>query len=384
MSTTYQTTDQTILLAQKLIRIDSVTPEDKGCQDILCDRLSALGFHIENLHWQGVDNFWAEIGNDDGPTFCFAGHTDVVPAGEEDKWQRAPFSGEVEGDYLYGRGAADMKGSLAAMITACESFFAEGNSFKGKLAFLITSDEEGMAEFGTRKVMEWLAEQNKRIDYCVIGEPSSTSQLGDIVKNGRRGSLNAWLTINGLQGHVAYPHKAQNPIHLLAPALNELVNMKWDSGNQFFPATSFQISNINSGTGATNVIPGSVEMMFNFRYSTETTAEELQQTVLSVLDKHELDYKIDWQLSGKPFITEPGALTEAIASAIEQETGRQVELSTTGGTSDGRFIAPYGVEVAELGPLNETIHKVDECVSVSDLINLSKIYQQIVKKLLLP
>ena len=369
-------------MAQELIRISSITPEDNGCQDILCNRLESLGFKIERLHWEGVDNFWAELGDHPGPTLCFAGHTDVVPVGNKGGWQKPPFSAEIEGDYLHGRGAADMKGSLAAMFTAGERFVTVQPKFKGKLAFLITSDEEGMAEHGTRRVMEWLTEQGKSIDYCLVGEPSSTSVLGDIVKNGRRGSLNAWLSIKGVQGHVAYPHKAKNPMHMFAPALDDLVQCEWDRGNEFFPATSFQISNISSGTGATNVIPDTLDTMFNFRYSTETTAEELQNKVCSILDKYSLDYSIKWQLSGAPFITEPGELTGAIESAITEVTDRKTELSTTGGTSDGRFIAPYGVQVAELGPLNETIHKVDECVSVSDLVNLSDIYERIMDKLL--
>ncbi len=367
-------TDPTIQLAQKLIGIASVTPKDSGCQDILCARLEKLGFRIERLHWNGVDNFWAEIG-DEGPTLCFAGHTDVVPVGDETKWQRTPFSAEVDSQYIYGRGAADMKGSLASMITACENFLKGRPSFYGRLAFLITSDEEGMAVHGTRQVMEWLQEQNKSIDYCLIGEPSSTYLLGDVIKNGRRGSLNAWLKVQGHQGHVAYPHKAENPIHAMAQALQELVAQEWDTGNEFFPATSFQVSNIKSGTGATNVIPGELNMMFNFRYSTETTAELLQAHVRTVLDKHQLSYELDWQISGVPFITERAELTNAIQKSVQKVNGRIPELSTTGGTSDGRFIAPYGVQVVELGPINETIHKIDECVSIADLIELSTIYK---------
>jgi succinyl-diaminopimelate desuccinylase len=374
-------TDPTIQLAQELIGIASVTPEDSGCQDLLCARLEKLGFRIERLHWNGVDNFWAEIGSE-GPTFCFAGHTDVVPVGDETKWQRTPFSAELDDQFIYGRGAADMKGSLAAMITACENFLGERPIFNGRLAFLITSDEEGMAVHGTRQVMEWLQEQNKSIDYCLIGEPSSTQLLGDVVKNGRRGSLNAWLTVRGHQGHVAYPHKAENPIHRIAVALQELVAREWDAGNEFFPATSFQVSNINSGTGATNVIPGDLNMMFNFRYSTETTAEQLQLIVCSILDKHSLNYTIDWQNSGAPFITERAELTNAVEKSVQQVCGRVPELSTTGGTSDGRFIAPYGVQVVELGPINETIHKINECVSIADLIELSKVYHSVMKELL--
>lgn len=373
--------DPTIELAQQLIRIDSVTPNDSGCQDILCARLEALGFKIERLHWDGVDNFWAELGSE-GPTLCFAGHTDVVPVGEIENWQRAPYSAETDANHLYGRGAADMKGSLAAMITACEKFVANRPEFSGHLAFLITSDEEGIAINGTRRVMQWLTEKNRSIDYCLIGEPSSTEQLGDVVKTGRRGSLNAELTIHGQQGHVAYPHKAKNPIHLAAAAIQELVNQEWDSGNDFFPPTSFQISNIEAGTGATNVIPNDLTVVFNFRFSTETTADELQATVNYILDSYQLDYEINWQLSGEPFLTQPGELTEAVTAALSETVGRKPELSTTGGTSDGRFIAPYGVQVVELGPLNDTIHKVDECVSIADLIDLSTIYQLIMERML--
>ena len=373
--------DPTIELAQQLIRIESVTPNDSGCQNILCARLEALGFRIERLHWQGVDNFWAELGSD-GPTLCFAGHTDVVPAGDPSSWQRDPYSAETDAENLYGRGAADMKGSLAAMITACENFLVDHADFTGRLAFLITSDEEGSAINGTRRVMQWLTENNRSIDYCLIGEPSSTERLGDVVKTGRRGSLNAELIVRGQQGHVAYPHKAKNPVHMVAGAIQELVSHEWDSGNEFFPATSFQISNINAGTGATNVIPNDLRLMFNFRFSTETTADELKATVNLILHRHELDYEIIWHLSGEPFLTLPGELTEAVNAALLETVGREPELSTTGGTSDGRFIAPYGVQVVELGPLNETIHKVDESVSIADLITLSKTYQQIMERIL--
>lgn len=373
--------DPTIELAQQLIRIDSVTPNDGGCQDILCSRLEALGFNIERLHFDGVDNFWAELGSE-GPTLCFAGHTDVVPPGDLSDWNRPPYSAETDSEYLYGRGAADMKGSLAAMLTACENFVEQRPNFQGRLAFLITSDEEGIAVNGTRRVMEWLSENNRSIDYCLVGEPSSSAQLGDVVKTGRRGSLNGELVVRGQQGHVAYPEKARNPIHLTAGAIQELVNQSWDSGNEYFPATSFQISNIESGTGATNVIPNDLRLMFNFRFSTETTAEELQSTVNLVLSRYQLDYDIDWQLSGEPFLTQPGELTDAVSHALQQTVGRAPELSTSGGTSDGRFIAPYGAQVVELGPLNETIHKVDEAVSTADLIDLSKTYQLVMEQLL--
>ena len=373
--------DPTIELAQQLIRIDSVTPNDGGCQDILCSRLDALGFNIERLHFDGVDNFWAELGSE-GPTLCFAGHTDVVPPGDLSDWNRPPYSAGTDSEYLYGRGAADMKGSLAAMLTACENFVEQRPNFQGRLAFLITSDEEGIAVNGTRRVMEWLSENNRSIDYCLVGEPSSSAQLGDVVKTGRRGSLNGELVVRGQQGHVAYPEKARNPIHLAAGAIQELVNQSWDSGNEYFPATSFQISNIESGTGSTNVIPNDLRLMFNFRFSTETTAEELQSTVNLVLSRYQLDYDIDWQLSGEPFLTQPGELTDAVSHALQQTVGRAPELSTSGGTSDGRFIAPYGAQVVELGPLNETIHKVDEAVSTADLIDLSKTYQLVMEQLL--
>jgi|SaaInlV_100m_DNA_5_1039725.scaffolds.fasta_scaffold01396_7 succinyl-diaminopimelate desuccinylase len=381
MHTQNMSADPTIELAQQLIRIDSVTPNDSGCQDILCARLEKLGFQIERLHWEGVDNFWAELGSE-GPTLCFAGHTDVVPPGETGTWQRSPFSAETDADYLHGRGAADMKGSLAAMITACEHFVSGRPDFAGRLAFLVTSDEEGMAINGTRRVMQWLSENEKSFDYCIIGEPSSSEKLGDMVKTGRRGSLNALLTIRGQQGHVAYPDKAKNPVHLAAGAIQELVAQQWDTGNEFFPATSFQISNIEAGTGATNVIPNELRLMFNFRYSTETTAEELQATVNLILHRYELDFEIDWHLSGEPFLTLPGKLTDVVVEALEKTMGYAPELSTTGGTSDGRFIAPYGPQVVELGPTNETIHKVDECVSISDLINLSKTYHEIMELML--
>ncbi len=375
------TLDPTIALAQQLIRIKSVTPDDMGCQEVLCARLQALGFRIEKLHWEGVDNFWAEFGSS-GPTLCFAGHTDVVPEGDINNWRKDPYCAEVEDGYLYGRGAADMKGSLAAMITACERFINSTPLFNGRLAFLITSDEEGIAINGTRRVMEWLSEQNRSIDYCLIGEPSSSSKLGDIVKTGRRGSLNATLTVHGIQGHVAYPEKAKNPVHIAAAALQELTGQQWDQGNEFFPATSFQISNIAAGTGATNVIPGDLSVVFNFRFSTETTAEALQAEVESILNRHKLDFDIDWQLSGNPFLTQPGELTDAVTGALKHRLGYGPELSTSGGTSDGRFIAPYGAQVVELGPLNETIHKVDEAVLVSDLINLSAVYQGIMERIL--
>jgi succinyl-diaminopimelate desuccinylase len=371
----------TLELTCELIRRHSVTPDDAGCQQLMIDRLEAIGFHVVKLPFGDVENFWAVRG-DDGPTLCFAGHTDVVPTGPEIGWQHPPFEPTITGKLLYGRGAADMKGSLAAMITAVENFVAENPNHNGKIAFLITSDEEGIAINGTVKVIEWLVAQNAIPEWCLVGEPSSTAQTGDTVKNGRRGSLGCELTIKGIQGHVAYPHLADNPIHKVAPALAELSTENWDKGNQFFPATSFQISNINSGTGATNVIPGEANIVFNFRFSTEVTADQLKSRTEEILSRHGLNYELSWNLSGLPFLTPEGALVEATVSSIRDITGLETELSTAGGTSDGRFIAPHGSQVVELGPVNATIHKVDECVSAEDLETLSCIYQGILKRLL--
>lgn len=371
----------TIALASELIGRRSVTPEDAGCQDLMIARLEALGFHINKLRFDDVDNFWAVKG-EDGPLFAFAGHTDVVPTGEESAWANPPFSPKVKDGMLLGRGAADMKGSLAAMITAVERFIDKCPDHQGRIAFLITSDEEGIAINGTIKVVEWLESQNEKITWCLVGEPSSTTLVGDVIKNGRRGSLGAWLTVKGKQGHVAYPHLASNPIHLVAPAIAELSSEKWDDGNEFFPATSFQVSNFNSGTGATNVIPGTVEIIFNFRFSTELTEADLRSRTEAILDKHGLEYDLEWKLSGQPFLTDRGALVDAAVQAIESCTGRKTELSTAGGTSDGRFIAPTGAQVLELGPVNATIHQVDECVSEEDLDTLSLIYSDILLRLL--
>lgn len=370
----------TLALAKELIARPSVTPDDQGCQQLLADRLRAVGFRCESLRFGEVDNLWATLG-DDGPLFCFAGHTDVVPTGPETNWTSAPFSPTERGGMLYGRGAADMKGSLAAMVTATENFLRANPEPGIRLAFLITSDEEGDATHGTRMVVEWLQETGQSIDWCLVGEPSSTQSLGDVVKVGRRGSLNGRLNIRGRQGHIAYPHLADNPISRAVPALNELLSVEWDSGNEFFPATSLQISNINSGTGATNVIPGDVTLLFNFRFSTETTAEVLQLQVEEILNRHQLDYELKWQLSGNPFLTDGGSLVDATSAAIEQHTGRTPELSTSGGTSDGRFIAPAGAEVVELGPVNATIHQIDECVSCEALEQLSAIYEAILIRL---
>lgn len=376
------TLSPTLELACELIRRASVTPLDEGCQQLMMARLAACGFAVEPMRIEEVDNFWARRGGE-GPVLCFAGHTDVVPTGPLEAWQHAPFAAFVdEAGMLCGRGAADMKGSLAAMIVAVERFVADHPQHKGAIAFLITSDEEGPAQHGTQAVVERLAARRERLDWCIVGEPSSTSQVGDIVKNGRRGSLNGKLRIQGVQGHVAYPHLAQNPIHLVAPALAELAAEHWDAGNAFFPPTSFQISNIHSGTGTTNVIPGELTALFNFRFSTESTVDGLQKRVEAILDKHGLQWQIDWSLSGLPFLTEPGALLDAVSASIKAVTGRDTTASTTGGTSDGRFIATLGTQVVELGPVNATIHQVNERVLASDLDLLTEIYYQTLVRLL--
>ena len=372
----------TLELAFELIRRPSVTPADEGCQALMCERLAAAGFSIEPMRIEEVDNFWARRGGD-GPVLCFAGHTDVVPTGPLEAWQYPPFEPQIDAQgMLRGRGAADMKGSLAAMITAVERFVADHPNHQGAIAFLITSDEEGPAQHGTRAVVERLRARNERLDWCIVGEPSSTEQLGDIVKNGRRGSLGATLTVRGKQGHVAYPHLAKNPIHLAAAALAELAGEHWDSGNAYFPPTSLQISNIHAGTGATNVIPGELTCVFNFRFSTESTVESLQQRVAAILDRHGLDWHIDWALSGLPFLTQPGALLDAVAASIEAVCGIHTTPSTSGGTSDGRFIATLGTQVVELGPLNATIHQRDEHIRAADLDALSEIYYQTLVRLL--
>ena len=371
----------TLNLAKELISRQSVTPEDAGCQLIMARRLEALGFSIDQLRFGEVDNLWARRGSE-GPLFVFAGHTDVVPTGPESEWRHPPFSPTEENGLLYGRGAADMKGSLAAMITATERFIAQHPDHQGSIGYLITSDEEGPAIEGTVKVVEWLQARNETIDWCLVGEPTSSDKVADVIKNGRRGSLGATLTIKGAQGHVAYPHMAINPVHLVAPVLAELVAMKWDNGNESFPPTTFQISNIQAGTGATNVIPGDLTVIFNFRFSTEVTDAGLRTQVETLLQQHQLDYHIDWQLSGQPFLTPAGELVDATQAAIKNICGYETELSTSGGTSDGRFIAPSGVQVVELGPLNATIHKVDEHVAMTELDTLSEIYQQILNNLL--
>jgi len=371
----------TLELSKALIERPSVTPDDKGCQQLLAERLEKIGFVIENLRFGDVDNLWARRGTT-APLFAFAGHTDVVPAGPLAGWATDPFAAVVRDGYLFGRGSADMKSSIAAMITACERFIAEHPDHTGSVAFLITSDEEGPAVDGTVKVIEQLEARGEKITWCLVGEPSSKDQTGDIIKNGRRGSLNGVLTIKGRQGHGAYPLLADNPIHRGAPALAELAAVEWDGGNEFFPPTTFQISNISAGTGAENVIPGTVELLFNLRFSTESTAASLKSRVTAILDRHQLDYDIQWRLSGQPFLTPVGELVAAARNAIQAATGIATELSTSGGTSDGRFIAPTGAQVVELGPVNATIHQTNECVNVAELDRLSAIYEEILKQLL--
>jgi succinyl-diaminopimelate desuccinylase len=372
---------ETLELAKSLISKASVTPDDKGCQSIMIERLKKIGFEIHPLKFGDVDNFWATRGNG-GPLFAFAGHTDVVPAGNEDAWNTKPFEPTIKDGFLYGRGAADMKGGLASMVTATENFVKENPNHNGTIAFLITSDEEGVAINGTVKVMDYLKENNQKIDFCLIGEPSSTNITGDVIKNGRRGSLNGEINVQGQQGHVAYPHLAQNPIHLIAPALSELCKQEWDNGNEYFPATSFQISNVHSGDGVTNVIPGEAKVMFNIRYSTETTKEELKSKVHEILDLHKLDYSVDWSHSGYPFLTPKGELVSACISAVKETKEITPELATSGGTSDGRFIAQEGTQVVELGPVNATIHQVNESVLIQDLEDLSRIYSKVLTKIL--
>ena len=376
-------TTEAIELAQQLIQIDSVTPHDKGCQKLIAEYLAPLGFQIEEMRFGEVDNLWARKGKRK-PTFVFAGHTDVVPTGPEEAWTYPPFSATIVDGMLYGRGAADMKSSIACFMVATKRFIEAHPDHAGSIAFLITSDEEGSAIDGTVKVIETLEARNEKFEYCLVGEPSSSDKLGDSIKNGRRGSLSGHLVVKGIQGHIAYPELAENPIHRMAPALVELTQKVWDHGNDYFPPTSFQVSNIHAGTGATNVIPGTCTLDFNFRFSTEQTPERLQQEVEAILKQHNLNYNIEWTLSGLPFITPAeGELIQAVKKATQAVMGYAPELSTGGGTSDGRFIATTGAQVIELGPLNATIHKVDECVSTADLEKLVRIYQATLENLLL-
>ncbi|MBN3194450.1 succinyl-diaminopimelate desuccinylase [Pectobacterium versatile] len=369
-----------IELAQQLIKRPSLSPNDEGCQALMIERLTAIGFTVEAMDFGDTQNFWAWRGT--GKTLAFAGHTDVVPSGDESHWQHPPFEPIIRDGMLYGRGAADMKGSLAAMVIAAERFVAAHPNHQGRLAFLITSDEEASAVNGTVKVVEALMARNERLDYCLVGEPSSTHVVGDVVKNGRRGSITANLRVHGVQGHVAYPHLADNPVHRAAPALNELIATEWDQGNAFFPPTTMQIANIQAGTGSNNVIPGELSVQFNFRFSTELTDVLIQQRVAELLDRHQLNYTIDWTLSGQPFLTARGELVDAVVNAVKHYNEVTPELLTTGGTSDGRFIARMGAQVVELGPVNATIHKVDECVSAADLQLLSRMYQRIMEQLI--
>jgi len=372
---------ETFALTCDLISRQSVTPEDDGCQQMMTERLEALGFNVESMPFEEVTNFWARRGTD-GPVLCFAGHTDVVPTGPVEKWSSPPFEPTLKDGMLYGRGAADMKGSIAAFMTALDRFIVAHPDHKGSIALLITSDEEGPYVNGTTRVIDTLEARDEKITWAIVGEPSSTALVGDVIKNGRRGSLGATLRVKGVQGHVAYPHLVRNPIHELAPALAELAATEWDQGNEFFPPTSFQVSNIKAGTGATNVVPGEVEVLFNFRFSTEVTDTELRSRVEAILDKHQVEYEIKWSLSGQPFLTAAGDLVDAARTAIREVTGRETELSTSGGTSDGRFIAPTGAQVVELCPVNATIHKIDECVKAEALDTLSTIYEKILFNLL--
>jgi len=383
--TTDRTPDDgaTLALARDLIARPSVTPEDAGCQDLMISRLEALGFRCTRLPFGDTQNFWAEWGSE-GPLLAFAGHTDVVPPGPLEAWSSDPFEPMERDGLLYGRGAADMKGSLAAMVTACERFLAGGGPDAGRVGFLITSDEEGPARDGTVRVMEWLAERGQPLDFCIVGEPSSVEALGDMIKNGRRGSLNGRVLVQGRQGHVAYPQHADNPIHRALPALEELVQRIWDEGNDHFPPTSLQITNVTAGTGATNVIPGTLELWLNFRFSTEQTATGLREAVEQCLRSHGVEAQVHWDLSGEPFLTPEGDLVAACRAAVQENTGITPTLSTSGGTSDGRFIAPYGTEVVELGPVNASIHRVNEHVRIADLPRLSAIYEDVLRRILNP
>jgi succinyl-diaminopimelate desuccinylase len=374
--------NDTLSLAQALIACRSLTPFDEGCQEILIDRLKNIGFNIERIRCGEVDNLWARRGTS-APLLCFAGHTDVVPTGPVDQWDSDPFKPEIRDGRLYGRGAADMKGSLAAFVTAIEAFVAKYPDHGGSIALLITSDEEGVAIDGTVRVVEALKTRNELIDYCIVGEPTCVNELGDTIKNGRRGSLSGTLTVKGIQGHIAYPHLAKNPIHLAAPAIAELTQTLWDEGNEYFPPTTWQISNISGGTGATNVIPGEVAMLFNFRFSTASTVESLKARVHEILNRQDFDYDLRWEFSGKPYLTPRGNLVDAVSNAIKTVVGIEPALSTSGGTSDGRFIADICPQVVEIGPRNATIHKLNEYVEVKDLEQLPEIYRLTLEHLLL-
>ncbi|PYE34521.1 succinyldiaminopimelate desuccinylase [Idiomarina fontislapidosi] len=371
-------TSKTLQLAKSLLERPSITPADEGCQELIGSRLKALEFELETMVFEDTTNLWARLGTGK-PVLCFAGHTDVVPPGDPNDWQFPPFQPTEHEGYLYGRGAADMKGSLAAMIVAVERYLADVEEPPFDIAFLITSDEEGPFINGTKRVMETLEARNEKITWCIVGEPSSTEQLGDVVKNGRRGSLSGSLSVIGVQGHVAYPHLAENPVHKAASALAELTQTHWDDGNDYFPPTTFQVSNINAGTGAGNVIPGRLDIEFNFRFSTESTATQLQRRVETILDNHQLNYRLNWKLNGPAFLTESGHLIDTVQQAIAQTCGYPTQLSTAGGTSDGRFIAPTGAELVELGPVNATIHKVNECVRIADLDKLTDVYEAVLK-----
>jgi len=376
------TSEPVIDLLCNLIRRPSVTPDDAGCQLVLAERLTRLGFDCETLQFNDVTNLWARRGRA-SPVLCFAGHTDVVPPGNEDAWSSGPFEPTFIGDVIYGRGSADMKSGLAAMIVALEDFLAAHPDHNGSIALLITSDEEGRARDGTLKVMEALKQREEHIDWCVLGEPSSEQELGDIVRIGRRGSLSGMLTVRGVQGHVAYPQLSDNPIRRFAPVLAELHQIEWDKGNAYFPATSFQVVDVRAGIGAPNVTPGELSARFNFRYSTEWTHETLQRKVENVFDAHDIDYELNWHLSGEPFLTEPGKLIDAVSAAVAEETGKAPQLSTGGGTSDGRFISPAGTDVVELGPVSASIHKIDEHVKAEDVVTLTRMYRRIMELLLL-
>ena len=373
---------ETLDLTQALIARPSVSPADGGCQDLMADRRRAAGFSVEDMPFGDVRNFWATRRGGDGPVFCFAGHTDVVPTGPLEEWRSDPFEPVIRDGMLYGRGAADMKSGLAAMVTAVEGFVRRHPRHAGTIAFLITSDEEGPSVDGTRRVVEELVRRGQRIDYCLVGEPSSDERFGDTVKIGRRGSLSAWLTVHGVQGHVAYPQLAENPVHTLAPALLDLVRHEWDRGNAHFQPTTFQVSNVSAGTGAPNVIPGELKLRFNIRWSPEQTLEGLKSTVLGILDRHGVRYSIEWKVAGLPFYTPPGAFSGAVERAVREVTGISPALTTGGGTSDGRFIAPMGAEVVELGVVNRSIHKVNECVRVEDVERLRETYERVLELML--